>query len=81
MTLAQYLNQKTPVRHPNVSLEPSDYRRGMSYKRGGSKVTHIFIDMMGGTFEYLLMGAAGTLRTVDPDGNPKRLSVFNIKEG
>jgi hypothetical protein len=81
MTLDQYLNQETPVRHPNVFLEPSDYTRGISYMRGGSRVTQIFIDMMGGTFEYLLMGAAGTLRTVDPDGNPKGWSVFKIKEG
>jgi hypothetical protein len=88
MTLKEYLNQKDPVKMPDVFLEDSDYTIGITtydYYTGTNvkkELTQIFIkcsDTIGlnGT-EYLKVEGVSRLFTVDSDGNRKSLSCFRI---
>jgi hypothetical protein len=82
MNLSEYLNQEDPIRNPSVYLQTGEYQVGVSIKFGLITHTQIFItekDFVNqfGIIEYISIG--GCLYTSDSQGNPKKASVFRLK--
>lgn len=81
MTLAEYIAQEVPIRKPTVYLEEGEYQLGTSitmHRDSVKKETRTQIWVQGFPFEYCLIH--DTLYTTDSDGNPKKISVFRIKQ-
>jgi hypothetical protein len=77
MTLTKYLNQKDPVRMPDVLLQEGEYIKGTTIQIPGSySLTQVFIK--GIDHEYVLRSDRAHLYTTDSDGNPKSVSCFRI---
>lgn len=79
MTLEEYLNQKDPVKMPNVWLTEQDYDKVHKIKLpNGDTLTQILIK--GIDFIYLQKNNLSHLYTQDGDGNIKAISCFNIEK-
>lgn len=78
MTLTEYLNQKDPVRMPDVLLQEGEYIKGVTIQIPGAYIlTQVFIN--GIDHEYVERSDRAHLYTTDGDGNPKSPSCFRIK--
>jgi len=81
MTLKEYLNQKEPVRNPNVILRRNEYTKASMIKMANGEIrTKVYIKtknpLLAG-IEYCLIGTR--FYTVDGDGNPISASCFRIE--
>jgi hypothetical protein len=82
MTLQEYLNQKNPIKFPNVILDKTEIHKGHTMNVGNRKLTQIWIidgnaQILWGIM-YLLIDNDPTLWTSDNDGNPKNRSCFSL---
>ena len=78
MNLAQYMNQVTPARFPQVRLAPGEYKVVKTTKIGVHTYKTIIIEMDSVPFEYVQVNDEPQLMTTDEHGNPRYRSVFHI---
>ena len=80
MTLVEYINQIDPIRMPTVLLKAGEYVLGTSitlHRHSVKEETLTQVWVKGFPYEYCLIN--DRFYTTDGDGNPKKLSIFRIK--
>ena len=76
MTFTEYINQEDPQKlgTGTVTIEPED---ADSFYRSGDNII-VSINIKGKQYEYIATPGNHVLRTMDGDGNPKKVTVFKI---
>jgi len=80
LTLTEYIAQSDPIHKPTVRLKEGEYQLGTSitmHRNSVREETRTQCWVQGFPYEYCLIH--DTLYTTDGDGNPKKISVFRIK--
>lgn len=77
MNLIEYMSQTDPKRGVQVDLKKSEYKAHSTVKVGMDFLTSVTVNAYP-EYDYILINFKGRLMTTDKDGNPEKMSVFNI---